>query len=214
MIALASCDHPVLYLASTSPRRRILLSSAGIDHLVIAPGPEPVGAGTPRERAAGRARAKAVVAPDAMPVLGEPVLILAADTVVALDGQEFGKPGHRAEAATMLRALSGREHSVFTAICLRRVDASADTAAPDAEWRDLAVARVRCDPLTRAQLEAYLDSGEWQGKAGAYGIQGEAAQFMHLCAGALDTVIGLPIDLLRRLLAVAGKDPERGDECA
>lgn len=186
----------VLYLASTSPRRRALLAAAGFEFAIVAPGSEPRGEGPPAERARIRARSKAV---GAQPI-GPPGLILGADTLVVVSGRELGKPRHRAHAAAMLEALSGREHEVITALCL-----AAHPGRTCIEGR--ASARVRCRPLARAEREAYLDTGAWRGKAGAYGIQDAAGDFMALAEGELDTVIGLPVALLRQLLVRAGDLP-------
>lgn len=204
----------MLYLASTSPRRHSLLAAAGISYAAIAPGPEPVGAGAPAERARCRAQAKAGVDLGSIAAGQEPALVLAADTVVELEGRELGKPASRAEAAAMLRALAGREHSVHTALCLRRIPAGAEEAEQgQSEWVDLVSSRVSCMPLSEDQLQAYLDRDDWQGKAGGYGIQGEAAQFMRLRSGELDTVIGLPIASLTALLDAAGHDRSQEGGC-
>ncbi len=182
----------MLYLASTSPRRRSLLESVGIPFTTVEPGEEPRGSGTPVELARLRARAKARGAQ-----ITEPgALVLAVDTVVDLDGCELGKPRDRADAAAMLRALSGREHQVHSASCVRRL--ARDEAV---EWLDVSTARVSCSELSEDQIESYLALGEWVGKAGAYGIQGEAGRFMRLRCGEIDTVIGLAISPLRALLS-------------
>ncbi|MHC5065563.1 MAG: Maf family protein, partial [Planctomycetota bacterium] len=109
----------MLYLASTSPRRHSILESAGIPFTPIEPGEEPLASGTPMELARIRARAKGRGA--RVPEPG--ALILAVDTVVDLDGCELGKPEDRQDAERMLRALSGREHLVHSAICLRQASA-------------------------------------------------------------------------------------------
>ncbi len=179
-----------LYLASTSPRRRELLTRAGIAFALHPPGAEPKGCGDPREIAIQRARAKAVGAPP----LPAPGLVLGVDTVVADGDVELGKPSDRAEASAMLRRLAGREHRVFTAHCLfdpqrgRQVEACA-------------CSHVRFDPFEDGgAIPAYLATDDWRDKAGAYGIQSEAASFAHLVSGGLDTVIGLHVATVRRLL--------------
>jgi septum formation protein len=179
-----------LLLASTSPRRHELLRAAGIAFELHPPGAEPPGEGSPEERARLRARQKALDAP--LPAV--PAGILGVDTVVAVGAREFGKPSDREDAARMLRALSGGEHRVLTAHCLVRLPERVIA-------EQLAVARVACAVLDERQIDAYLDSGEWRGKAGAYGIQGQAAAFLRLVEGELDTVIGLHVAAVRALLA-------------
>lgn len=187
---------PALYLASTSPRRRQLLTAAGIEFELCEPGPENVAGecGPPSELAAARARRKATgaVAPGAgVPVLG-------VDTVVDLDGRELGKPRDREDAIAMLHSLSGRRHCVHTAHCLVPAGGGALREA-------VTTSTVQCRTPGAAELRAYLDSGEWQGKAGGYGIQDDAQSFLTLADGAFDTVVGINVDAVRRLLdAVAG----------
>jgi nucleoside triphosphate pyrophosphatase len=185
----------VLYLASTSPRRRELLDLAGIGFRLHPPGPECEGTGEPGERARMRARSKSVEAP----VPARPGWILGVDTVVSLERDglgpvELGKPADRASAEAMLRRLADREHEVITAHCL----------FDPATWtrrEECATSRVRCTSLADHQIEAYLDTGDWSDKAGAYGIQSVGAAFMELVEGDLDTVIGLNIAAVRRLVA-------------
>ncbi|MCA8955686.1 MAG: Maf-like protein [Planctomycetes bacterium] len=178
-----------LYLASTSPRRGELLAKAAIPFHLHPPGPEPEGAGSPRDKAILRARAKAL---GAVPPSPEGP-VLGADTVVALGELELGKPVDRAAAGEMLRQLEGRDHEVFTAQCLAE-------PATGRFIEECAVARLRCAVLDPVRIEQYLDTGEWQGKAGGYAIQGHAADFLQLLAGDLDTVIGLSVVSVRRLL--------------
>lgn len=202
-----------LLLASSSPRRRELLNRAGIAHRLVEPGPEPAGAAEDpallaAERAASKARgARWSVALDEDPNgIGEPV-VLGVDTVVACDGVEFGKAADREAARRSLRALSGREHRVHTAIhlFLPARAAPVDCVA----WLDTAV--VRFDPLDEERLDAYLESGAWQGKAGAYGIQDPEQDFAHLVDGDLETVIGLATRSVRDLLQALGSgDSTRG----
>ncbi|HLU40314.1 MAG TPA: Maf family protein [Planctomycetota bacterium] len=188
-----------LYLASTSPRRRDLLAAARIPFECVPPGDEPDGAGPPAEVAMRRAASKCVGArvPEGAPA----GIVLGVDTVVDLDGVELGKPRDRAEARAMLRALAGRVHAVHTAHCVRRHPGTGVAA------RELTTARVAIAALDAVAIEAYLDEDEWQDKAGAYGIQGAAGRFCTLVDGELDTVIGLSVAAVRRLLAAAGSGP-------
>lgn len=183
----------VLYLASTSPRRRQLLQAARIAFRLHAPGPEvdsPRATDTPADRAAARARSKAV---RAVRPAG-PGQLLAVDTVVALDGVVLDKPEDSAEAAAMLRRLAGRTHTVHTAHCLLDLEAGALVEA-------VATSQVRCRLLDDAEIAAYLATGDWRGKAGAYNIQGAAREFMELVAGDRDTVVGLSTAVVLDLLA-------------
>ncbi|MCK5944513.1 MAG: Maf-like protein [Planctomycetes bacterium] len=200
-----------LLLASKSPRRRQLLTAAGVRFALCEPGEEYQGAvtehdregGDPRELAVQRARRKALGARAPGPAPGASggdgscgsVPVLAVDTVVDLDGEEFGKARDRAAAEAMLRLLSGREHLVHTAHCL--VDAAG--AVRD----ELVTATVRCAPVGEVELAAYLDSGQWRDKAGAYGLQDDAQRFLTLADGAFDTVVGLHVPAVLRLLALA-----------
>ncbi|MBX3461982.1 MAG: Maf-like protein [Planctomycetes bacterium] len=193
--------EPVLQLASTSPRRRSLLQAAGIPFVLCEPGPEldhlPPRAGvTPRDLARERARRKALGA--AAPASGLPVL--GVDTVVDLDGVELGKPRDRDEAAAMLHRLIGRRHAVHTAHCL---------VAPggDAFAEEIASATVTCRTPGAAEIAAYLASGDWHGKAGAYGLQDPTQSFLCLAEGAFDTVVGLHVPAVLRLLAAATGRP-------
>lgn len=180
----------MLYLASTSPRRRELLAAAGLRAVVVEPGPEPVGSGAPRERALQRALAKAQRAR----VAGAAGWVIGADTVVAVDGVDLGQPADRDDAARMLRLLAGRDHLVHTAQCVR-----AHPSGPSAAAVADAIVRVR--PLSEAALQSWLARDLWRGKAGAYGIQDPGQDFITLVAGDLDTVIGLSVRTLRALFA-------------
>jgi len=176
-------------LASGSPRRAALLERAGIPFEAFDPrddGPTP--AGGPRERVRTHARFKAQAGRRGHPDR----LVLAADTLVALDGRVLGKPVGRAEARAMLRRLAGRRHEVWTGVCLlapgERVFEQADRAV------------VAFGPIPEAGLQAYLDGGEWRDKAGSYGIQGTAAAWARVKAGDPETVVGLSTATVRGLL--------------
>lgn len=184
----------MLYLASTSPRRRQLLEDAGIDYAAVPPGPEPSGAGDPADRARQRAASKA----EGAVVTGPPGWILGVDTVVELEGRELGKPADEAAARRGLEQLAGAVHRVHTALCL--------VSHPKRErFAVEASATVRCRPLESPRLAAYLASGAWRGKAGGYGLQDEACDFMEVVEGDPNTVIGLPVASLTELLARVGE---------
>ncbi|MCB9878282.1 MAG: Maf family protein [Planctomycetes bacterium] len=190
-----------LYLASTSPRRRALLQQAGLRFALCEPGDEYApgsgqhehegGAGVPAELARERAERKAR---GARPPLDD-APVLAVDTVVDLDGQELSKAADRAAAGRLLGRLLGRRHLVHTAHCLR---------TPDGRLRhELATATVAFADPGPAALARYLDSGDWRGKAGAYGIQDPQLPFASLVDGTLDTVIGMHVAAVQRLLDAA-----------
>lgn len=187
---MAVALRPVLLLASSSPRRRELLTRAGIAFALIEPGPEPEAEGSPLERAVLRARSKAVHADVPR---GTDLPVLGVDTVVDVDGREHGKAQDRAEAESLLRALFGRVHQVHTAHCLYEPRTG--------NVREVvSTAMVQCGTPRPRELAAYLESLDWQGKAGAYGIQDEGARFLRVRSGPLDTVIGLHVAAVERLL--------------
>lgn len=186
----------MLYLASTSARRHQLLRDAGIPYVEASPGPEPRFSGEPLAVARLRAESKACGAR----VDGEAGWILGVDTVVDLDGLELGKAADVDAARKTLSSLSGRTHLVHTALHLVSHPGGRILAGA-------ASARVRCEELSAARIEAFLATGTWRGKAGAYGLQDPECDFMVLEQGQADTVIGLPVAELRRLLEAAG-EPE------
>jgi septum formation protein len=136
-----------------------------------------------------------------LPVSPSPPLILAADTVAECDGFIIGKPRDEAHARAMLTQLSGREHRVLTGICLWPL------LLPDqgqgAPFVRVAVTRLRMDRLTDTQLDEYLASGAWQGKAGAFGYQ-DRLGWVHILDGSSSNVVGLPMELLAEMLAEIG----------
>lgn len=172
---------PPLVLASRSPQRRAILAQLGVDFVVRAADVEEETAGAP-DLVAGlnaRRKARAVARP------GETVL--GADTVVALGETMFGQPADVSAARTTLEALSGRDHVVLTGICLAHGD----------ELR-AAVARTRVSfrALGPRELDWYLDSGEWRGRAGGYAIQGRGAALVQAIEGDYTNVVGLPVATL------------------
>jgi septum formation protein len=184
----------MLYLASQSPRRRELLAQIGVEHGVLEVDiVEERQAGEPAADYVSRvAREKAGAG--LLRVLGNPgALVLGADTEVVLGDVVYGKPVDGADAARMLRELSGRRHDVLTAVWL--LSAGREEHALSRTAVDFAV-------LDEAAIGAYVDSGEWRGKAGAYGIQGRAGAFVSRIEGSYTGVMGLPVHetwmLLRR----------------
>jgi septum formation protein len=175
----------MLILASQSARRREILENAGIPFTVRVAGvPEELQAGeSPREYVVRLARAKASA------VDGE--LVLGADTVVVLDEHILEKPRDTADAARMLKLLSGRTHCVITGVCLRQLS---DYRVESCETR------VRFAELSDREIEGYVASGEPVDKAGAYAIQGLASKFIEQIEGDYFNVVGLPVHLVYRML--------------
>ena len=136
----------------------------------------------PRQAVMILARRKAMAAAEG---LGEGV-VLAADTLVAVDGAALGMPADEAEARAMLRRLSGREHEVFTGVCV--MDAATGRQTVHAERTG-----VSFRALTEEEIAAYVATGEPMDKAGAYGIQGGASAFVESISGSYENVMGLPV---------------------
>jgi septum formation protein len=118
-------------------------------------------------------------------------LVLGADTVVALNGELLGTPVDRADAERIIRKLSGSAHDVITAVCVARLDPHQLRVEHD-------LTRVHMRPMSEAEIEAHLDSGNWQGKAGAYGLQDDDP-FVTKIEGSWSNVVGLPMDLIAEL---------------
>jgi septum formation protein len=180
-------------LASASPRRRELLSSLGL-HVHIVPSTyeeKPLPGVLPRDLACIHARGKAAGAAPSDAV------IVAADTVVDLDGIALGKPLDAAESRSMIERLAGREHLVHTAFVLRDDRKGAST-------EHVETTRVRFAALDAPTITAYVASGDGLDKAGAYGIQGFAATLIERIDGDYFTVVGFPLAAFARSLARLG----------
>ena len=177
-----------LVLASRSPRRQEILERAGIPFLVRPADIDetPLDGESPVDHVRRLARAKA----EAVSAAPEEI-VLAADTVVVVDGLILGKPAGPADAARMLRLLSAREHQVLTGVCFR---------AYGRTMVDQESTRVWFTPLTGPQIEAYVASGEPLDKAGAYAIQGLASKFIPRIEGCYFNVVGLPAAKVFRYL--------------
>jgi septum formation protein len=173
---------PPLVLASTSPQRRAILSQLRIPFDAVAPEYAELPGTGPAERAAGKARS---VDGGGRPVLG-------VDTEVLLDGALLGKPDGVDGAAEMLRSLSGRAHDVVSGLCLRT-----------AEWEELHTEAtvVTFRKLAPGDVSRYVAATEWEGRAGAYAIQGLGAGLVERIEGDFLNVVGLPAALLVRVLA-------------
>lgn len=190
-------------MASSSPRRQALLAAAGIPFTTVSSQAEETTAGAdPRRLAEENALAKARGAHlPSEPAAG--TFVLGADTVVVADGTVLGKPADADEAKDMLTRLSAGEHHVVTGVALLRFEAG---GAPR-ELVGASVTAVRFRHLADAEIHAYLQSDEWQDKAGAYAIQGSASLFVEGIVGDYSNVVGLPLSLVGRLLREAGFDP-------
>lgn len=174
----------MLILASKSPRRREVLSNAGIAFEVRAPSViENRRDGESAEQYVLRLAREKALAIDC----GEEEIVLGADTVVVVDHDVLEKPRDEADAARMLRLLSGREHEVLTGICLR---------GRSAITTDTAITRVRFVQLSDEDIAEYVASGEPMDKAGAYAIQGLASKFINRIEGCYFNVVGLPVALV------------------
>lgn len=182
-----------LILGSASPRRQALLAQIGLRPDAIIP-PDidetPLKGELPRAYCARIARAK-TLAIAAAP--GD--MVLCADTTVALGRRILGKPDDKAQATQFLLALGGRRHQVITAIALKHGDQI---------WTREVVSQVKMKRLSELELKSYLDSNEWQGKAGGYAIQGMAEAFIPWISGSFSAIVGLPVAETVALLATAG----------
>ena len=185
-----------LLLASTSPARQALLASLGLPFQAVAPGvDESLPAGTAVEvavRTLAQRKARAVAA------LHPGALVLGADQLGELDGRLLGKPATRDEARAQLRALAGRDHRLLTAVCL---------VGGGGEETVVEEARLTLWPLTADEVEAYLDTGEWEGCAGGYRIEGRGQALMARIEGDRTCIQGLPMTAVVRLLRARGVSP-------
>lgn len=191
---------PSLILASASPRRRALLDQLGVGYLVR---PADI-AESPQAGEAPAAYVRRIAAEKSLAALGressDRLPVLAADTEVALDDEIFGKPADEAHAIAMLSRLSGREHTVLSAVSLR---------THEQHWAALNISRVRFRELSRDEMAAYWATGEPRDKAGAYAIQGLGALFVTQLIGSHSGVMGLPLQETGELLAHLGIHPLR-----
>lgn len=185
-----------MILASQSPRRRELLGQMGFSFTVRPAKGEELAHPelTPAQLVEELARQKAL---EVSAEAEADDVVVAADTVVAIDGVVLGKPHDKVHAAQMLSALSGREHTVYTGVAVKR----GETLLVEHE-----ATQVRFRPLTEREIDLYIQTGEPMDKAGSYGIQGCGALLVEGIRGDYFNVVGLPICRLGRMLAQVGED--------
>jgi septum formation protein len=185
-----AAPSPPLLLASTSPQRKAILEQLNIPFDLVAPRyeeqtpPDADPLQVVREHARGKARSVADIA-DGRPVVG-------VDTAVVLEDRIFGKPTNASDAEQMLEELSGKTHVVVSGLCL---------LTPGWEDVEHEATQVSFRELTPRELGTYVATGEWEGRAGAYAIQGRGAALVRFIDGDYLNVVGLPAALLVRLLA-------------
>lgn len=198
----------MIYLASASPQRAFLLAKAGVAYDVVKTvhDEDSIWLPHPQAMALERARHKALtVTLDLLPrPWADGDAVLAADTVTSFKGKVYGKPADRADAIRILEAIQGTTHTVTTAHCL---------LVPAMQGRGpvmacgVSLAQVTMRPVTRAEIEAYVDTGESHERSGAYAIQESGDRFVVDRQGPLDTIVGLHLDTVRRLYReVTGRD--------
>lgn len=182
-----------IHLASQSPRRAQLLGQMGIPFDVVSVGVDEQVTGTPAEQVRLLAQRKAQAAAQTL----ADGWVLAADTLVFLNGQPLGKPQSASDAHRMLSALSGRTHEVLTGMCLLNAGTGSLFVRHDG-------AQVVFDTMTQDDISSYIATGEPMDKAGAYGIQGAGGMYIKCISGDYYAVVGLSLAGLRTLLVQAG----------
>lgn len=187
-----------LILASGSPRRRELLDLMGLTYTVETPDVDESFSGRPSETVMEISRRKAA----AVAARHSDSIIIAADTLVFADGA-LGKPHTPERAKEMLRSLAGNWHHVYTGITVINTRS-------DRVLRNVDKTRVHLVPMTEQEIDAYVATGEPLDKAGAYGIQGMGGMFVDRIDGSYSNVVGLPMSMLRIMLAQVGGVDERG----
>jgi len=196
---LTAAAAPVV-LASASPRRAALLAQVGVPfEQIVSPLEEPSpGDETPRQHVLASSLFKARTVSDQLADRREPPLVLGADTVVCLGDQVLGKPADGADAARMLRALSGRAHTVYTGVALVRRGGDIRSVCE--------ATRVHMTAIPEPEIARYIAGGEPMDKAGAYAVQGHGGRFVERLEGCYYNVVGLPLARVCSLLAEAGFD--------
>lgn len=183
-----------IILASQSPRRHELMTAAGFDFEVVLPSETAECGICSRESTPELvARLAYQKATDVAPRVTGEAVVIACDTVADIMGRVLGKPEDRRHADEMLRLLSGRRHAVYSGLCVLHL--------PSGELLvEVAKSELEMETLSDAQIEAYLDSEGWVGKSGAFGYQ-DGHPWLTLMSGTADNVVGLPMDLVQRLIS-------------
>ena len=200
MTALPTNSDLKLILGSGSPRRLELLAQLGITPFAVRPpdiDEDPRRAELPRDYVNRIAREKAAAV-----IAADDEVVMCADTTVALGRRIMGKPADAGQAAEFLHAMSGRRHKVITAVSVKRGDRI---------WVRDVQTTVSFKRLSDAEVNWYLATGDWQGKAGGYGIQGPAAAFVTWINGSFHAVMGLPVPETAGLLTASGFPLFKGD---
>jgi septum formation protein len=188
-----------IILASASPRRRKLLDQIGVSYVIFSVDIDetPVAKEIPRNYVKRMAAEKSAAC---IKVFRSKLPVLAADTSVVIDGEILGKPKNEADATKMLSQLSGNTHSVYSAVSMRRPG----TLDEQGHSLILSETRVKFKKLSAKEIQAYWQTGEPEGKAGAYAIQGLASVFVESIEGSFSGVVGLPLFETAELLFKQG----------
>lgn len=186
-------ENKKIILASASPRRHELLREMGVPYEVLVTDADESAIGKPVERVRILAERKARAAAK---LLTEGIVI-GADTLVSVDDRALGKPEDEEDAKFMIMSLSGRTHQVYTGVCL--YDVAEKKVLVGADCSDVTFKR-----LSRQQINDYMVSGEWEGKAGSYAIQGLGSALVEKYEGSLSNIIGLPVEMLGEMLDKMG----------
>lgn len=185
--------YPDLILASASPRRAAILQEHGFSFTIVSP-PEDNPSVLPSNLTPAEfARALSIQKAKAVAENLTQGLLLSGDTVAALGNAIFGKPKGRTDAKRILQAITSTTHKVITALTLLEVETGKIMTRHN-------TTEITMHPLTGSQLDGYLDSGDWEGKAGAYGIQDHGDAFVKKIDGSFTNVVGLPIEMLTIML--------------
>jgi septum formation protein len=182
---------PTIYLASSSPRRRMLLTQTGLKVATLKPDvDEKIRRGESARQMVLRLAVEKAEA-GLLKVRRFPAIVIAADTSVVAPGagKILGKPAHRADAVRMLRMIQGREHTVLTGYCIVRIERTGAVR----ELARVVSSRVRIRKMTDKEIRWYVGTGEPMDKAGSYGAQGIGMAFIHSIVGSYSNVVGLPL---------------------
>ncbi|MEE3371843.1 MAG: nucleoside triphosphate pyrophosphatase [Planctomycetota bacterium] len=190
---------PRLVLASRSPRRKDLLADAGYDFLVLPPESDQEEGPCDGESAAELVERLAEQKALAVAAHLQTAVVVGCDTVVECEGAIMGKPPNVTAAKRMLLQLRGREHRVYSGLCLVEMPGVR-------KWRGVSVTTLVMDSISDEQLARYLQSGGWAGKAGAFGYQ-DGLEWLRIVKGSPSNVVGLPLELFSSLLTDAGYVP-------